>query len=104
MLEITYTIDGKKSWMYFTGTEAKAKAHFNKQVKECGYKKTKLLTITPLVKTTNEKATVIVVAAPTRTSKRKSTGSRSSPATTPTTPNKRSRRASGNSNRRSTKQ
>jgi len=102
MLEITFTVEGIKSWMYFLGSEAKAKAHFNKQVKECGYKKTKLLSIAPLIKTTNEKVSVITITAPS-TSKRKSTRSRNS-AATPATPTKRNKRNSGNTSRRSTKQ
>lgn len=64
MYEITYTFVGKTCYMYYKGPENKAEAHFNKQIRECGFKGAKLVSVMPLVAESYEIPVTIITPEP----------------------------------------
>jgi len=64
MYEITYTFVGKTCYMYYKGPENKAEAHFKKQVRECGFKGAKIVSVQPLVAESYEIPVTIISPEP----------------------------------------
>lgn len=64
MYEITYTFVGKTCYMYYKGPESKAEAHFKKQVRECGFKGAKLVSVRPLTAASYEIPVTIISPEP----------------------------------------